>query len=311
MGRVAKPKIAFVPVVFSKGKPEMTYTGDLLKSWKANKKVIWVVSEGDDVDQYKKVTKAKSVIVAKGCPTLAEKRRWAIENLTSKNRPWLFWMEDNIKKITAVDKGWYDYTRINTTKREWYHSRELDWEQLSAILVGGISNANTIGAHYGGFACNDNHFFRKTHWRDMAFIWTKMAYFHRNSFWQVGVNEKDDYLNTAHQIATRGCTMCDNFVYPWPKRYEGRGGSRTLEERFEDKIVASKIIMQRYPGLFRFRSKAGCPAGAEIQMKVVSDSGLKKWWQSIGGERVIPADFDPKHIYPHMISSPSTTEHGA
>lgn len=308
---MAKSHTAFVPVVFSKGKPEMTYTGTLLQSWNAHRKMTWVVSDGDDVKQYKKTTKAKSVVVARGCNTLAEKRRWAIENLTTKYRPWLFWMEDNIKRITAVDEDKYHLEKINPTRREWYHTRELDWESLTKILLVGLESASQFGVKYGGFACNDNHFFRKQHWRSLAFIWTKMAYFHRGSCWQTGVVEKDDFLNTAHQIALNGATLCDNFVYPWPKRYEGRGGSRTLEERFEDKIAASKLIMERYPGLFRVRKKAGCPRGAEIQMTVVSQSGLEKWWESIGGNHLLPADFKPRHYYPHMSFSPSPQEHGA
>lgn len=273
---MSRPKV----VIFSKGKPERTRTGEYLKTYGATKKVIWVLSDDDDVAGYKKSTgaPAKNIVVAKGTKSLAEKRAWAISEFTTQRNPWIIWLEDNITRITAVDEDKYHLQQIKKTQREWYHTRELGFSILLQLIQEDITLAKKIGAYYGGFASNDNHYFRKTKYRPISFVWTKMCYFsNRGPDWQIGVMEKDDYLNTAHQLAHVGTVLTNNFIYPWHKKHEGRGGSRKKEDRFDDKINATRIIIDRYPGLFRERLKAGCPAGTEIQLRTTNKNSLEEW----------------------------------
>lgn len=277
-------------LIFSKGKPEMTFTGDWLKQHNAQDQPIWVLSEDDDRKGYQKSTGAplKNIIIAKGCKTLAQKRQWALDFFHTQKNPWVFWMEDNIQRITCVNPTNYGRTHIDQTSRSMYHDYHLTYTGLMKRVAQDIVEADRYGIRYGGFASNDNHFFRKPKYRTIAFVWTKMAYFRadQRNDWRIGdsadltphgVMEKDDYLNTAEQLFRYSGTLVNNFIYPWPKKYEGRGGSRTLEERFEDKITACKHIMRCYPGLFRFKKKAGTPHGAEIQLASTHPRTLAEW----------------------------------
>lgn len=281
-------------LIFSKGKPEMTFTGDWLRRSNAEDRVVWVLSEDDDRKGYKKSTGAplRNIVLATGCKTLAQKRQWALDMFTTKKRPWVFWMEDNIQRITVVDDTHYHLPYIDTTTRQMYHDKHLDYWGLMGHVHQDIQEAEKFGIHYGGFSSNDNHFFRKPKYRTIAFVWTKMAYFKNTpeNGWAVGAShdltphgvlEKDDYLNTAEQILRHSGTLVNNFIYPWPKKYEGRGGSRTLEERFEDKITASKYIMRQYPDLFRYKKKAGTPHGAEIQLASTHPRTIAEWRSSM------------------------------
>lgn len=286
----------------------MTFTGEWLKQYGAQTIPVWVLSEDDDVKGYRKSTGAplKSFIRANGCKTLAQKRQWALDHFTTKKRPWVFWLEDNIQRITAVNFPNYRLPYIDTTTREMYHTRHLSFADLMAHVHEDIAEADKFGIHYGGFSSNDNHFFRKPKYRTIAFVWTKMAYFKNTpeNGWALGASadltphgvlEKDDYLNTAEQILRHSGTLVNNFIYPWPKKYEGRGGSRTLEERFEDKITASKLIMRQYPDLFRYKKKAGTPYGAEIQLASTHPRTIADWRGSMINRIILRANLTGNH----------------
>lgn len=288
----------------------MTFTGNWLKQSNCQMYPIWVLSEDDDRKGYQKSTGAplRNIVLAKGCKTLAQKRQWALDHFTTKKNPWVFWMEDNIQRITVVDEDNYHLPYIDTTTREMYHARHLDYPDLMAHVHEDIAEAEKFGIHYGGFSSNDNHFFRKPKYRTIAFVWTKMAYFKNTpeNEWIIGASpdltphgviEKDDYLNTAEQILRHSGTLVNNFIYPWPKKYEGRGGSRTLEERFDDKIAASKQIMRQFPELFRYKKKAGCPHGAEIQLASTHPRTIAEWRGNMIRKLILRANLPPS-TYP-------------
>jgi hypothetical protein len=99
--------------------------------------------------------------------------------------------------------------------------------------------------------------------------------------WPTYLNEMDDYGMTAECLLHSGKTLVNNYLYPWAKRYEGRGGSRTAEERTDDKRAAVKMLMEKFPGLYRIHNKPGLPVDTEILLTMRSGSKLDEWRQSL------------------------------
>ena len=278
------PRVGMRPVVvFSKGKPDMTYTAEWFKRHAFDSsRVCYVVSEGDDVAGYQRSTGCR-VIVAKGSRNLASKRQWALDYFTTPSEPWLLFFEDNIMRVTGVLPSHYGMEEIDPTTRHIYHSLEYSPQDVLRCMMADIHRmAEPLGAFYGGYACNDNHFYRSRKYRTIAFVWTKMGYVRRGGpCWPEYLNEMDDYGMTAECLLHSGRTVVNNYLYPWAKRYEGRGGSRTIGERADDKRAAVAEMMRRFPDLFRIRDKKGCPTGTEIQLRFNSDKQVTEWRQRI------------------------------
>lgn len=279
--------------VFSKGKPERTWTAEWLKTAmiiNCAKSVFYVVSDDDDVKTYRKTTGC-NVVVAKGAHNLGSKRRWAIENLTSAKTPWLLFMEDNIHRVTCVDSDNYDRFFIDKTTRGMFHDTELSFDQAVRKAYDDIQWCNRAGIGFGGFASNDNHFFRKTKYRHSAFVWSKLAYVRRGGpDWPDQVQEKDDYVYTGLALEYYGAVLVNNFIYPWPKK-EVRGSSRSLEDRAEDRRHAVQYLLERFPDMFRVKERAGHPSGTEVQLRFTSLTQVKKWREKMGRDKTGPTSF--------------------
>lgn len=271
------PTLAPMVVVFSKGKPEMTYTSEWFARY-GYRSAVYVVSDGDDVTSYRQTTGC-NVVVAKGAASLPAKRQWAVDNFTSSLRPWLFFFEDNIKRVTGVVPEHYHREVIKPTSRTLYHSRDLSPQEVISYMLEDIQLASSLGACFGGYACNDNHFFRSRKYRTVGFVWTKMAYVHRDGpSWPCEyADEKDDYVYTALCLAQCGRVLINNFLYPWAERYEGRGGSRTIEERAEDRRRTVAELHSRFPGMFRDKHKPGSPEGTEVQLRFINEAQVQRW----------------------------------
>ena len=151
-------------------------------------------------------------------------------------------------------------------------------QQVVQNILEDIEIAESKGAYLGGYASNDNHYFRKRKYRTVAFVWTKMGYMRRGGpSWPLYLDEKDDYGMTAECLKHSGRVLVNNFIYPWCKRFEGRGGSPTLEERTSGKQRCVKILMERFPGLFSIKNRKGYPEGTEIQLRFHSERQVDQW----------------------------------
>ncbi len=268
-------------VIFSKGKPDWTYTHGWFRRFGCRPHKLGVkliVSDDDDVDQYERVWGCEA-LVAHGTKTLAAKRQWAVENLLSDKVPWLVWFEDNILKVTAVSESHYGLSEIWPTRRDLYHSRELSPRELMPIIGDDLALADRLGVRYGGFACNDNHYYRSLKYRTGGFVWAKMGYCHKDGpAWPAEFKEMDDYAHSAENLLKVGKVLINNFVYPWAQRGEGRGGSRKLEDRWGDKAHTVRKLMERYPDLFVLANPTGdCPLGTEVLMNKTEPEEIRRW----------------------------------
>jgi len=262
-------------VVLSKGKPEMTYTSLWFEEF-GYQEPIFVLSPGDDLENYQQTTGCQAII--SDSYNLPSKRQWVLDNFTSKSCPWVICFEDNIKRVTRVSQSHYHLPQIEQTTRGLYHADEIGPEDVIDNMLEDIKRAEAAEAYIGGYSSNDNHFFRKKKYRTVAFVWTKMFYMRRGGpQWPTYLDEKDDYGMTAECLCYSGRTLVNNYLYPWAKRFEGRGGSPTLEERAPGKKRCVQILMERFPKLFRIKNRAGYPEGTEIQLRFTSEKSIDKW----------------------------------
>lgn len=277
------PYIKPTAIVFSKGKPEQTWTADWIAKCSGfdRSKITYVVSDGDDVTGYKQSTGCR-VIVATGTRSLSQKRQWATDNLY-KSGDWVFAFEDNIQRVTGVLPKEYHHERFNTTTRGLFHDREYSIADVLRVMEADHKKAAGINALFGGFACNDNHFFRKRKYRTVGFVWTKMCYWKAGAgpVWPAHLKEMDDYGYTAECLSRTGRVLINNFLYPWAKRYEGRGGSRTLEERAPDKRIAAQDLVKRFPELYCIRDRKGYPEGTELRTRMCTEKQADRWLSTI------------------------------
>lgn len=268
-------------VVFSKGKPDMTHTAEWFKRYNFNN-ATYVLSPEDkpNLRQYEKSTECKCVIA--DSHNLPSKRQWVLDHYTTPKSPWVLFFEDNIVKVTSVKPSHYDLPEIKPTNKPLYHEMEVGPRYVISKMLEDIRLAESIGAHFGGFACNDNHFFRSRKYRHIGYVWTKMAYMHRDGPpWPVELDEMDDYGYSAECLKWDGRVVINNYLYPWSKRYEGRGASRTLVDRLPDKRKAVELLHAKYPGLFRNRDdKKSCPhPGSEVTLRLHSEKQIDEWRQ--------------------------------
>lgn len=270
-------------VVFSRGKADWNHTSRWFKEYSFNhKSLYYVISDDDDYKGYRKSTGCR-VVRAKGSYNLASKRQWALENLTSRRQPWQLFFEDNIIKVTSVGPERYDLPRLlGKTRRATTDALTLTPFDVVGRMLEDIKLAESVGAYYGGFASNDNHYFRKKKYRTVAFVWSKMGYVRRGgASWPCYLNDMDDYGFTAECLADTGRVLVNNYLHAYAKRFEGRGGSGTLADRVCSKREAVLKMHDKFPGLFRDRSKVDSPDGTEIQLRFSSESQVDKWRASL------------------------------
>jgi len=271
------PSIQRRLIVFSKGKPEHTYTADWLNQSNF-KKVLYVVSDDDDVKAYKKST-GFDVVKAAGSFNLASKRQWALENTTSRVNPWMIFAEDNIRKMIGVKpKFLYGCDEVADPSYDNMRGTDYDVQTVFEVINKDILKARELGAYYGGFASTNSHLFRRVKYKTVSFIWSKFGYCrNRGPSWPDYVNEKDDYGFTAECLKFSGRTLKNNFMFPEARRYENRGGSRSLEDRADDMREAVQQFHKRFPGLFRNTQKKHGPEGTEVQLRFNSHKQIDAW----------------------------------
>jgi hypothetical protein len=281
---VVKPRL----VVFSKGKPEGTFTYNWMDAYGYHDP-IFLISPEDNLKEYQASHPNCQVMVAKDAMNLPSKRNWAVRNFTSKSQPWLLFCEDNIDKVTKLKEPLYCKSHIVPHGKP---GRESEWNAtrkdfghmigpLEAIdcMLEDIEVAMDLGAVYGGFSPNDNFYFRTVKYRYVGFVWSKLAYCSRNGpKWPEYAYEKDDYAMTAACLSYSGRVVINNYIYAWPNK-EVRGASRSVIDRAPDRAACVKRLHRQYPGMYRDKNRKSRPEGTEIQLAFTSPEQVDKWRQ--------------------------------
>jgi hypothetical protein len=249
-------------------------------------------------------------VVVSGVPTdvfgLTRQREWICNNLADPGE-WFLFADDNIKYIEAVPRPWYeedDYTYVyklfpGTRKnrpynKEWSNrfKQHAPSDYFHWICDGMVAKANAIGARMAGFGTTTNYFFRSVHWATVRYISGKM-YLLKN----VGVPydhtiSMEDFNNTAEHLARFGKVLINNFVRPAAGHYEA-GGMGRLEERTPIRRADCIKLMEKWPGLFRYKKLKATPPKTDLAIKLHNEEQVAAWRASL--RQPIP---EPEYVYP-------------
>lgn len=253
--------------VCSKGKPK-----PLILDWFHRSrftKFTFVISNEDDKGAYWENC-GMAVSAPKRCDTLYKKKEWVLNEYAAKDE-WVFIVEDNILEVTGV-KGLPD---LDERKSFQYKFSPQD---VLCVVNEDIKQAEKIGAVLGGYASNENHFFRTKHYREVGFVWGKMCYFKNVKLpWDHSQREMQDYVHTANVLKHYGRVFINNWLYAKSKRFEGVGGSPAYEARVRGKQLASKYLVEEFDGLFAMNHRPGLAVGSEVKMRMHSVKQIDIW----------------------------------
>jgi len=262
-------------VVCSKGKPDSMKVIPYFRKYGFNDYTV-VICNDDDYVGYRANTDGQIAVVPKEVDNLSKKKEWILANLIAKGE-WVISIDDNVKRITCVDEDIYNIEEIKAPNREKYN-KEISPQVFIEKCEKDIAIASSVGALYGGFASNDNPFFRKKKYRNCGFVWGKVCYMRSAGIkWMNEINEMDDWAYSAINIALIGRVLINNWIYPYPQRNEKSGGTGTLEQRMPHRVTASKMIEHRFKGLVKRIDKVGHEKGAELKMVLTTEKQVAAW----------------------------------
>lgn len=217
-------------------------------------------------------------------------RQWINEKWADPGE-WYVVMDDNVRGFTAVPEPWYREWRLPVTEpddaaewRERYRT-ECGVRRFLRIAEECRQMAEAVGAQQCGFATVDNYYFRGRKWQEVAYVISKVA------VRRAGAVKMDDNLVgmgdwdiTAEHLWRYGCVLVNNYVYPRAGHYEP-GGIGTYDERVEAKIRDCAYLMGKWPGLFRYKEKAGCHPKAELALRVRTRKTVDEWRRELREQR--------------------------
>jgi len=211
---------------------------------------------------------------------LTRQREWVVQNLV-KSGEWFIFADDNIKELTKVSGDYYRQGELDVQVGE-----SKKWKDIFSALCSPdefmiLANesrwmAEKFGAHLCGFAVTENFFFRGKKWRSVGYVIGKLMVFHN-----VGVPfdhtvTMEDFRNTAENLLRFGSVCINNFVWPRAGHYEA-GGLGTYKERVPYRVKDCEILMQRYPGLFRYKERGKFVQHTDLALRLTTAQQVQAW----------------------------------
>lgn len=199
---------------------------------------------------------------------------------------------DTVHASYAADYiGQLEYIQNQVQEGEWYLKADdnirafmdasgntMSNKEAWRTIEQAVSEAEKRGARLVGFAPVDNPFFRKTKYRDVGFCVGKMYAEKRTKGIECSgeVRVMDDYERTAQHLFRFGRVLVCNSLHAKAKHYE-TGGIGSWDERLPRKKLDCQILVEKFLGLYRYKSKAGKDPKSEIQMRFTNLEQVQEW----------------------------------
>ena len=253
--------------------------------WKGydNKELFIVLHNQEEKIWYakNKSLENENILVSYADVGIAKQRNWIIENKVSLDE-WFVFMDDNINQILTVHKNFYDKTSIPTwifNRKFWetVYDLQTDWPTFLQNCEKMASEADSRGAKFVGVATNDNPFYKKTKWRDVGFVRTKISLVKKTHLrFDENLIAKDDYGFTAENLKVFGRVLINNFIYPLAKSYE-EGGIGLKKYRQNASALDVLRLIKNYPGLFVVSNRKNSRSGTELKIHFTTLSQIENW----------------------------------
>lgn len=221
----------------------------------------------------------ENIIVTNQPPGISNQRRWIVNEFINKNE-WFITMDDNIETFTALPSHEYVKSSLNVLSdpnlRNLFN-REINANDLIKLCEADIEHCEKHKIFYGGFAVVDNYYFRAKKYRYVGYVISKAAIIKNVGLeYDPMIEAMDDYGFTAENLLSFGKVLINNYIFPVAGHYE-KGGIGTYEQRLTRKINDCEYLMNKYPGLFRYKVKKGCHPKAELQVRFTNTNQVIKW----------------------------------
>lgn len=222
---------------------------------------------------------ARKLLVTKTERGVTHQRRFIINELVKKGE-WFITMDDNISGFTGVQPDLYHEkflpTQTDPSLRSVFE-HEYSASEILKLFELDREACLKIGSRYAGFATVPNFYFRSKKYRYVGYIISKAAIICNDGIdYDPELEAMEDFGFCAEHLLTFGRVLINNFLKPTAGHYE-KGGIGTYEERLPRKIQDCVYLMNKYPGLFRYKTKKGCHPQAELQFRFTNLSQLEKW----------------------------------
>jgi hypothetical protein len=219
-----------------------------------------------------------------GCPPIAWMRDWVCRNLAARGK-WMTWADDNIRKVVGVPGRHYEKERMDfeTKNSKWwrklYHT-EADAPRIYLFLQELIAKCEELGTIYGGFAPEDNYYFRPRKWRTpTGYVKTKLSvYKNDGSTWYPFAGCMfEDFCKSVDVVARYGSVVINNFARP-ENRYWEEGGIGSEDQRRPHLLKNVAWLVQKYRGLVR--QPAAIPTNIQFALRTARQ--VAAWRQENG-----------------------------
>src|SRR5258706_4469197 len=261
-------------IIPSKGRSTAISTHKLFTDY------LVVVHNQEEFDAYLKNSSIDpDKLVNANCPFGgANIRNWILEHLVEDGE-WFVMADDNHEFHIAVNEE--NYMNPICRDRRAFETKieEVDFWKIANDTM---KEAEKVGTNLCGFAIVDNYFFREKKFRHVGFCVGKITLIKKTSLrFDAVMKAMDDYEFTAANLKRFGKVVINNYLFPIAK-HNAPGGIGTYKERLNNKLRECRYLMDKYPKMFRYKTKAGCHPLAEIQMRFTSIKQVDKWRKTIG-----------------------------
>jgi len=198
----------------------------------------------------------------------AFKRDWAERNLTSQGE-WYLSIDDNVHDITMVPEPWMSLDKIDFDGEDWLLDEEkfktfgYEWRKVlnvpikrftdfESVVENMVSRMESMGTVYGGFAIENNYYFRNRKWQGLGYVRTSLAVIKNVGlpFYYWPENMFEDFTRSVDVVARYGSVLINRFVKAEKTPFEA-GGIGTLEDRIPLLTAVCAKLLEMYPGLLR------------------------------------------------------------
>ncbi len=208
-------------------------------------------------------------------------QEWVMNKFVKKGE-WFIFADDDIKRLTAVPKQFYDILMMPVQEpslgaffRDIFKTRCTP-EYFDYIAKDTIAYAEKVNARMCAFPLLDNHFYRGKKYRTVGYCAGGLILLKNDDIkWDYTVT-MEDFQMTADHLLRFGSVVINNYVCP-NCGYYNEGGLGTYEERVPARLKDVKTLMGRFPDMFRIKDRKEFVKNSDVQVRLTSPEQVYKW----------------------------------
>jgi len=260
---VAKPNTGEIPIIIiSKGRSNLITTPQSLGKFSKNVKVLVPQSELADYKANK--TLNEITIIPHVETSLLPTRNRSLDY--GEFGDWIILLDDNLLGWTKVVRG---------------EEVKITGEEFICLMRDDLHTCDANDIWLYGTATNSNLMFRRSRYKTSCFVQTKCCAIKKSTYrFDERLYIREEFDMTASHLFNDGRLLRNDHLFAKRKHYmEGGIGSR--KEREARYIKDAKFLMKKYPDLLKYVSKKDHAPYSEINIRITTERGIRKWRKGI------------------------------